>query len=287
MAELIKKLHFKQDAIEQTAKAYSTTTEAGTEYIENKIDGVICYVATGDTTDERAIIGRVKQINTAVERAILNSGKPPYTEKSWTTAGSYTFTVPQSITRIRVAVIGGGAGATVCGEDDDDSHSYTGYSGGGSSFGDLLTATGGNGGSIVISAHYDGEDYSQTGSGSGGTGGTPNGNNGNYTVKYTWQYSHTSTGGSGFELSFTKTLKSGGYGNGGYATVVNGTGVTVNAAGGSGGYNTGYVTVTPGSTYSITVGAGGAYRVDYFEGKSHTGYASKSGAVLIAFGGDI
>lgn len=44
MAELAKKLNFKKDGVEQTAKAYSTAAEAGTEYIENKIDGVTCYV---------------------------------------------------------------------------------------------------------------------------------------------------------------------------------------------------------------------------------------------------
>lgn len=284
MAELVKKLYFKKDGVQQTAKAYSTIVEAGTEYIPNKIDGINCYIPIGATTDSRMTIGRVTKNGS---KAILNSGKPPYTEMQWTTAGTYTFTVPQGVTNIRAAVIGGGAGATVCGEDDDDNRSYTGYSGGASSFGDLLTATGGNGGTVIIDAGYDGENYNQSGTGSGGKGGTPNGNDGNCTVKYADDSRHTSTGGSGFALSFTKTLESGGYGNGGYATVANGRGVTVNAAGGSGGYNTGYVTVTPGNTYSITVGAGGGYRCDYFEGNSHTGYASKSGAVLIAYGGDI
>ena len=41
MAELIKKLHFKQDAIEQTAKAYSTTTEAGTEYVVEGVEPLL------------------------------------------------------------------------------------------------------------------------------------------------------------------------------------------------------------------------------------------------------
>lgn len=287
MAELTKKLHMiNSSGTAQTAKIYSTTAEVGPHWLFTNVDGVPAYVPIGDITDSRATSGRVKGSG-GDTYAILNTGKPPYTEMSWTTAGTYTWTCPQGVTRIQVAVCGGGGGAAVGGEDDDDNHSWTGYSGGSSSFSDLLTATGGNGGSIAIVAGYDGEDYFQTGRGSGGTGGTPNGNNGNYTVKYAWQYSHTSTGGSGFELSFTKTLKSGGYGNGGYATVVNGSGVTVNAAGGSGGYNTGYVTVTPGNTYSITVGAGGSYRADYFEGESYTMYASKSGAVLIAFGGDI
>lgn len=287
MAELVKKLHFKKDAVEQTAKAYTTTAEAGTEYIENKIDGVSCYIATGDTTDIRATVGRIKKSSTAAESVILSTGKPPYTEQSWTTAGTYTWTCPPNITRIGLVLIGGGAGATVCGEDDNDNHAYTGYSGGSSSFGDLLTATGGSGGSISIIAIAEDNYYYYDCSGLGGKGGTPNGNGGNFKESSFRYPTVTSTGGSGFALNFTKTLESGGHGNGGYATVSGGSGVVVTAGGGSGGYNSGYFDVTPGRTYFLTVGAGGANRVDYFEGKSYTMYNSKSGAVLIAFGGDI
>ena len=110
MAELAKKLHLKKGTTEHLAKAYSTTAEAGAEYITNKIDGVTAYVPIGATNDSRATVGRVKKSGSA-EKAILMMGKPPYTEKSWTTAGTYTFTVPQGVTRIRVAVCGGGSGS--------------------------------------------------------------------------------------------------------------------------------------------------------------------------------
>lgn len=285
MATLNKKLKIKSGSSTQSCNIYTTTTEAGTDNLKLKVDNTNVYASLTTTSDSQASKGRIKKNGTT--KAIAISGKLPYTEKSWTTPGTYTFTVPAGINRIRVAVCGGGGGATVCGEDDDDNHSYTGYSGSGSSFANLITATGGSGGSIKITVTDSGKAYIKNGSGSGGAGGTPNGNAGNCTIGKNYNQSHTSTGGNGFELNFIKTLKSNGYGNGGYATVINGYGVTVNAAGGSGGYNTGYITVTPGNTYSITVGTGGSYRVDYFEGNSHTEYAAKNGAVLIAYGGDI
>lgn len=294
MAELAKKLYFKKAGVEQTAKAYSTTAEVGAEYIENKIDGVTCYVAIGDTTDSRATMGRVTKNGT---KAILNSGKPPYTEMQWTTAGTYTFTVPQGVTRIRVAVCGGGGGVAYCGDTDGDRRAYTAGTGGTSSFGSLISATGGNGGSFVMNSSYETDDYwVYTFSGNGGAGGSPNGNAGNFVYQNQFGYKQTltSTGGTGFSLSFTKVNTSDGYGNGGYATVYGHNYPmyyqigAANAAGGSGGYNTGYVDVTAGSTYSITVGGAGANSIGNVEGDgSGTPTNAKSGFIYIAFGGDI
>lgn len=107
MAELAKKLHLKKGTTEHLAKAYSTTAEAGAEYITNKIDGVTAYVAIGATNDSRATMGRVTKNGT---KAILTMGKPPYAKKSWTTPGTYSFTVPASITQLRIEVAGGGGG---------------------------------------------------------------------------------------------------------------------------------------------------------------------------------
>ena len=148
----------------------------------------------------------------------------PYTEKYWTEAGSHSFTVPAGITRIRVAVCGGGAGK--------GSLIGNGKGGGNTSvFG--ITATGGHGGGVAWGK---------------GAGGEPNG--------------HASTGNNvtdGFALSFDKS--SGDYGKGGNF-------------GGSGGYDSQYVAVTAGQSYTITVGAAG--------GSGGTG-----GFVLLAYGGDI
>lgn len=110
MAELAKKLLFKKNGVEQTAKAYSTTAEAGAEYIPNKIDGVNCYVAIGTTADSRATVGCVKKSSTAAERAILNTGKPPYNKIEWRTPGTYTVTVPAGVTTMRTQTAGAGGG---------------------------------------------------------------------------------------------------------------------------------------------------------------------------------
>ena len=110
MAELAKKLYFKKAGVEQTAKAYSTTAEVGAEYIENKIDGVTCYVAIGDTTNSRATVGLVKKSSTSVDQAILDSGKPPYNKIEYRTPGTYTITIPAGATAIQGEIAGAGGG---------------------------------------------------------------------------------------------------------------------------------------------------------------------------------
>lgn len=263
MAELAKKLYFKKAGVEQTAKAYSTTAEVGAEYIENKIDGVTCYVAIGDTTNSRATVGLVKKTNTSVDQAILDSGKPPYAEMQWTTAGTYTFTVPAGVTRIRVACCGGGGGGAV-----SSSGSVTAGSGTSSKFGDLMEATGGSGGYINGTSEGD--------SGHGGAGGTPNGNSGSF---YQRQFSsYTGYGGQGFGLSFEKS--SGTYGSGGGSRGM----ASSSSTGGSGGFNSGHVNVVPGNTYQVIVGNGGAAKGG---STAMSVYSGNSGFVLIAFGGDI
>lgn len=294
MAEFTKNLHFLKDGTEQTAKAYSTTAEAGSNYVMATIDSTSAYIPIGDETDSRATNGRV--IKSGTTYAILNSGKPPYAEQSWTTAGTYTFTVPASVTRIRVAVCGGGGGVAYCGDTDADDRLYTAGTGGTSSFGSLISATGGTGGSFKMIGHsVDGDANWYDYLGSGGSGGSPNGKAGNFVHQNAFGYNQTltSTGGTGFALSFTNVDTSDGYGNGGYATLygcsyfVYYTGVA-NAAGGSGGYNTGYVDVTAGSTYSVTVGGSGTNSLGNVEGDcSGTPTDAKSGFVLIAYGGDI
>ncbi len=290
MAELAKKLNFKKDGVQQTAKAYSTTAEAGAEYIENKIDGVKCYVAIGDPADSKATVGKIKKSSTAARRAILNSSGLAYTEMSWTRQGTYTFTVPAGVTRIRVACCGGGGGCCYMSKDTDDSNTYhyTADTGGTSSFGSLISATGGSGGSVYCNTASD------VTNSYGGLGGSPDGNAGNY-VYYIGRVNTelTSSGGSGFSLSFSRTISAGGYGNGGYAYTSSHNRsfepgeFIVNAGGGSGGYNTGYFNVTAGSTYSVVVGAGADKYNRKWVAYERTGYPGKPGFVLIAFGGDI
>lgn len=201
---------------------YSTAAEAGGKALRVG-NG---YVALKPITDANATAGRVSinGVTYAIATQHTVAVSVPYTEQQWTKAGSYTFTVPDGITRVRVAVCGGGAGkGSLIGNGK----------GGGNTSAFGITATGGHGGGVAWRK---------------GAGGEPNG--------------HASTGNNvtdGFALSFDKS--SGDYGKGGNF-------------GGSGGYDSQYVAVTAGQTYTITVGAAG--------GSGGTG-----GFVLLAYGGDI
>jgi hypothetical protein len=109
MAELAKKLYIKKGTTQQTAKIYSTTTEAGNAYIHLIVDGVHVYMPLGSTTDNRATLGRVKE-SSGTQFAILSSGKSPYHKDSYTSPGTYTWTCPAGVTTARVTVAGGGSG---------------------------------------------------------------------------------------------------------------------------------------------------------------------------------
>jgi hypothetical protein len=104
-----------------------------------------------------------------------------------------------------------------------------------------------------------GDDMSST----PGTGGTPNGNNGS---------SSKNVVAAGFDKSFTKA--SGTYGQGGKFTKYSG------AGGGSGGYNSDIVNVTPGTELTITVGKGGTYAAR----NSNYATSGNSGFIKIAYG---
>lgn len=270
MAELAKKLHFLKDGTEQTAKAYSTTGEAGSSYIPSKIDGVACYIPIGSTSDVMATNGRV--IKGGTTYAIKSQSKPAYTEVKYTEAGTYTWTAPAGVTRVRVAVCGGGGGASVYAYFDKG----VAGSGSASQFGTLIQATGGGG--AMSGLEDDGEHTVLIGY--GGSGGSPNGRAGNTTLPHAIGKNSVS-GGTGFALSFT--LSNGRYGQGGGATSSQ-LCTAPGSGGGSGGYNTGYVNVTSGSTYTVIVGRGGNYKSKNFKGTINDG---GSGFVLIAYGGDI
>lgn len=222
MSILSQKLYIKKGSSTAACNIYSTAAEAGDKALRVG-NG---YVALKDVTDANATAGRVSinGVTYAIATQHTAAVSVPYTEQQWTKAGSYTFTVPDGITCVRVAVCGGGAGKG----------SLVGNGKGGgntSAFG--ITATGGHGGDVAWGK---------------GAGGEPNG--------------HASTGNhvtDGFALSFDKS--SGNYGKGGNF-------------GGSGGYDSQYVAVTAGQTYTITVGAAG--------GSGGTG-----GFVLLAYGGDV
>ena len=193
---------------------------------------------------------------------IVNSAKPEYTEKSWTTAGTYTWTCPKGVTQIRVAVCGGGGdGAQFKGSDGGGNTAFAGGGKGGDSSFASFKATGGFGGFYSSGKEDDpieqGEVRPFTRY-SAGSGGSPNGKENN----------------TGFALSFV--MADGNYGKGGYVN-------SYNTNGGSGGYNTGYVDVLEGEVYTIVVGAGGHAKYQRYCSSND----GNSGFVLIAYGGDI
>lgn len=220
MSILSQKLYIKKGSSTAACNIYSTAAEAGDKALRVG-NG---YVALKDVTDANATAGRVSinGVTYAIATQHTAAVSVPYTEKYWTDAGDYTFTVPSGVSRMRVALCGGGAGkgAFSAGNTGGDTRAFD------------LFATGGEGGSAWT--------Y--------GNGGTPNGyaSDGNKVT-------------DGFALSFDKA--SGDYGKGGNY-------------GGSGGYDSQYVAVTAGQSYTITVGGAG--------GNGGTG-----GFALIAYGGDI
>lgn len=109
MAELNKTIHIRKGSTEQTVKLYTTQAEVGDNYSYIKVDGVQAYIPLGAENDSRATMGRVKE-HTGSQFAILTSGKPPYHKDSYTNAGTYTWTCPAGVTKVRVTVAGGGGG---------------------------------------------------------------------------------------------------------------------------------------------------------------------------------
>lgn len=195
--------------------------------------------------------------------AITKINTHPYTEKSWTTPGTYTWTVPTAVTRIRVAVCGGGGGATY-----SSSHQADGSVGGTSSIklgsDILIQATGGGG------AHLDGEaDGIISSKCRVGAAGSPNGVAGSTNAA-------NSNVTRGFALSFTIT--NGSYGKGGgesskYAFTTYG--------GGSDGYDSKTVNVSQKNSLTIVVGAAGT---NHGLWNADPDIPPTSGFVLIAYG---
>lgn len=247
MAELAKKLYFKKGTIEQTAKAYSTMAEAGAEYIENKIDGVTCYVAIGDIADSRATSGRVKGSG-GDSYTILNSGKPPYNKVEYRTPGTYTITFATGVTTAKITLAGAGGG----GGGGGYINQVNKYDGG----------AGGNGELIIEKLNVIPLTTSTIIVGGGGAGGERSSANSYLAAAYPGQ--------DGNNSSFTNLEARGGSGGGGYYSPSPGTG-HAGTPGNTAGNGEGGVGGKGGlSSLSPTSGASGA-----------------NGWVIIEYGGDI
>lgn len=175
MAQMAKKLHFLKNGTEQTALAYSTTAEAGSTYITNVIDGTMCYIPLVNTSDSRATLGRVLKSGTTY--AMASTGTIAYTKKTYTSPGTYTFTVPSGVTRLKLTVAGGGGGSggriSIYGAGGGKNGGYdtVTYSGGSGGRGELITKTV----SVSSGTTYSVKVGSAGSNGSSATGGSPHG----------------------------------------------------------------------------------------------------------------
>lgn len=106
MAELAKKIYIYPT--NSSAKLYTTINEVGSQYMMGNVDGVTCYASLGSDSDIRATNGKVLKNNKVY--SILRTGKPPYNRVSWNTAGTYTFTVPEGVSRVLLSLAGAGGG---------------------------------------------------------------------------------------------------------------------------------------------------------------------------------
>jgi hypothetical protein len=149
------------------------------------------------------------------------------TAQAFTASG--TFTPDANVTKVKVTLVSGGGGGG--GGANSANVAGNGTSGGSSSFGTLLSQTGQNGGAGA----------NNTGpTGGGANGGTPGGTYMINNVRYF------------LNLAGTITYSNGGAGGDG------GNCQPVGGGGGAGGFSVvGYLTVTPGTAYTVTVGAGG------------------------------
>ena len=99
MAELAKNLHFLKNGTEQTAKIYTTASEAGSNYITVKVDGTTGYVPIGDIGNINATMGMVNKLGNTYTilystlPSLIRTTSTPLSAARWhlaaTTVGNY------------------------------------------------------------------------------------------------------------------------------------------------------------------------------------------------------
>jgi hypothetical protein len=142
MAVLAKKFNIQKTGSSTVAcNIYTTTTEAGSAYICANVNGTNGYIAIGATSHAKATVGRVTKSGTTY--AILTASTVPYTKKTYTTAGTYTFTIPAGITKVKLTIAGGGGGG---GYNVTYSYYYSGCKTSGTRYATEYGGTGGRGG---------------------------------------------------------------------------------------------------------------------------------------------
>jgi len=134
--------------------------------------------------------------NSATMTLVVNEPKPAYTKKTYTTAGTYTWTVPAGVTTVKVTVAGGGGGGggglTDAYHDPDDQQSVGGSPGGRGGLNiQTINVTPNSSYSVIVGA-------GGSGGRSGGTVGSSSGSAGSGSAGGTSSFgSITATGGSG------------------------------------------------------------------------------------------
>lgn len=145
MAVLAKKFNIQKTGSSTVAcNIFTTTTEAGSTYIRANVDGTNGYIAIGATNHAKATVGRVTKSGTTY--AILTTPTVPYTKKTYTTAGTYTLTIPAGVTKVKLTVAGGGGGG---GYNATYSYYYSNCKRSGTSYATVYGGTGGRGGLVT------------------------------------------------------------------------------------------------------------------------------------------
>ena len=202
-----------------------------------------------------------------------SSGKVKFAKQEYTTAGTYTFTIPTGNNAVIVTASGAGGAGQVSYFDGGQWHQSNGSDGGTTTVSNgtfTITANGGGGGSssgsggtVSISGATSTTLNQTGGSKSGGTGGT------------SYYASGTSQGGNFSKPSTAGTSAGGGAGfqNDGPA----------NYGGSAGGTGIAVVPVVGGQVINITVGAGAVgSNIDYNKGSSYGSYAGTGGVGYVS-----
>ncbi len=266
---------------------------SGTSITQSPTSTTTYYVRAEGTCNTTACASVTVTVTTTTE----------FGEQYYTSPGTYTFTVPSGVTSICVAAVGGGGGG--CGHlggMGGDPDAVPGDDGGDSSFGTLLYAYGGEGGGRQYDPAAVGGSYSGPNGFNGGNGGTLYGGGGGGAATFT---SNGGNGGTGSPVDAVDGAPGGdsggdgdadpGYGTGGCGGGIyllgtpnrggnggyrggdyggGGGGSCVNAGGGGGGAGGGLVwqndiSVTPGDTYTVIVGAAGNSGASYAADGQH------------------
>lgn len=222
MAEYAKKLHIRKSGVVTDIKLYSTTGEVGANYLTLKDGTNVIYAKLGTTGDGSASALRVRKSGTTY--AVLTQASVPYTMVQYTTAGTFTITIPSGVSRARLTIAaGGGGGAGYVATRSPITTAAGGGGGRGGSTVITVDVVGGQTYTIVVGAGgaYGVEKIVMSGHGIFGNPGSPGGNSS--------FASYSTTGGGGGQGGYAGYDQSGSY------TGANGTSYGSGGLGGAGG----------------------------------------------------